>query len=259
MTTTISLVPIQGLSGSTGDAFQMSGPYILVRATTVAQQVQATRQLGKKPDPSAPREPEALRCKRRTDNTGLHHILPRPQPAAVARRNERERNRVKMVNMGFETLREHVPSGKKNKKMSKVDTLKAASNYIRYLQQMLSSETTEPASPQTFLDMDMDGQDSDASSNNGSNSFSASLQDSNSLSSLCAALSQSANSLQGNDNLSNFCASLQNSNGIHSFVPSPTVSCSSQNSPAPSLSSDAISESFSSEEEELPDLGSWFT
>ncbi|XP_060080194.1 achaete-scute homolog 1a-like [Ylistrum balloti] len=258
MTTTISLVPIQGLSGSTGDAFQMSGPYILVRATTVAQQVQATRQLGKKPDPSATREPEALRCKRRTDNTGLHHILPRPQPAAVARRNERERNRVKMVNMGFETLREHVPSGKKNKKMSKVDTLKAASNYIRYLQQMLSSET-EPVSPQNFTDMDMEGQDSDCSSTTGSSTFSGSLQESNSLSSLCAALSQSANSLQDSDNLNSFCAALQNNNGMHSFVPSPTVSCSSQNSPAPSLSSDAISESFSSEEEELPDLGSWFT
>ncbi|OWF47583.1 achaete-scute homolog 2-like [Mizuhopecten yessoensis] len=258
MTTTISLVPIQGLSGSTGDAFQMSGPYILVRATTVAQQVQATRQLGKKPDPSTPREPEALRCKRRTDNTGLHHILPRPQPAAVARRNERERNRVKMVNMGFETLREHVPSGKKNKKMSKVDTLKAASDYIRYLQTVLTTDG-EPASPQTFMDLNMDALDSDSSSTSGSTSFPGNLQESNSLSSLCAALSQTASSLQDNDNLNSLCAALQSNNGMHSFVSSPNVSCSSQNSPAPSLSSDAISESFSSEDEELPDLGSWFT
>lgn len=247
MTTTISLVPIQALSGSTGDGIQMSGPYILVRATTVAQQVQATRQLGKKPDTLATREPEALRCKRRTDATGLHHILPRPLPAAVARRNERERNRVKMVNMGFETLREHVPSGKKNKKMSKVDTLKAASDYIRYLQTMLSCDGDDSCAPPIFTG------DSEESSQ------SMDLQDSNSLSSLCAVLAQSVNSLSDTANLTNFCTALQNNSGMHNFVPSPTVSCTSQNSPAPSFSSDAISESLSSEDEGLPDLGSWFT
>jgi len=219
MTTTISLVPIQALSTTTGDNIQMSGPYILVRATTVAQQVQATRQLSKKPDPSTlSKEPEALRCKRRTDSNGLHHILPRPPPAAVARRNERERNRVKMVNMGFETLREHVPSGKKNKKMSKVDTLKAAVDYIKCLQDVLQPDTEN------------------------AEQFSANL-------------ASIANSLQNSFN----AGSLSDSSSMqYSASPSATHS-SSQNSPAPSLSSDAFSESFNSEDEELPDLGSWFS
>jgi achaete-scute complex protein len=88
------------------------------------------------PDSNSENEPqEALRCKRRIDFTSLG--LPRPQPAAMARRNERERNRVKQVNMGFETLRQHVPQGRKNKKLSKVDTLKEACKYIQYLHQLL--------------------------------------------------------------------------------------------------------------------------
>lgn len=47
MATTLSLVPLQALSTSVpnGSQIQMTGPYILVRATTVAQQVQAKRQL----------------------------------------------------------------------------------------------------------------------------------------------------------------------------------------------------------------------
>ena len=80
---------------------------------------------------------ELLRCKRRIDFTTLGYSLPKAQPAAVARRNERERNRVKQVNMGFTTLREHVPNAAKNKKMSKVDTLRSATEYIKYLQQLL--------------------------------------------------------------------------------------------------------------------------
>lgn len=62
-------------------------------------------------------------------------------PAAVARRNARERNRVRQVNMGFVTLRNHIPhSGSKAKKLSKVETLRQAASYIRYLREMLSVE-----------------------------------------------------------------------------------------------------------------------
>ena len=50
------------------------------------------------------------------------------------RRNERERKRVKQVNLGFDRLRQHVPQGRKIKKLSKVDTLKAAVDYIQGLQ-----------------------------------------------------------------------------------------------------------------------------
>ncbi|KAG7324375.1 hypothetical protein KOW79_012391 [Hemibagrus wyckioides] len=81
--------------------------------------------------------PELLRCKRRLSFTGLGYSIPQQQPVAVARRNERERNRVKQVNMGFQTLRQHVPNGAANKKMSKVETLRSAVEYIRALQQLL--------------------------------------------------------------------------------------------------------------------------
>ena len=50
----------------------------------------------------------------------LGYAIPPPQPAKVARRNARERNRVKQVNCGFELLRSHIPSAAKHKKMSKV-------------------------------------------------------------------------------------------------------------------------------------------
>lgn len=68
-------------------------------------------------------------------------------PTSVARRNERERNRVKMVNMGFATLRQHVPNGAKNKKMSKVETLRSAVEYIRQLQKVLGQNSD----PSAFL------------------------------------------------------------------------------------------------------------
>ena len=84
-----------------------------------------------------------MMCKRRldfghqqSDYLGLH----KPPTVAVARRNERERNRVKLINMTFATLREHIPAGAKcgkSKKLSKVDTLKAAIDYIRYLQTLV--------------------------------------------------------------------------------------------------------------------------
>ncbi|XP_066526087.1 achaete-scute homolog 1b-like [Hoplias malabaricus] len=91
------------------------------------------------PPPPPPRSssPELLRCKRRLTFNGLSYSLPAQQPVAVARRNERERNRVKQVNMGFQTLRQHVPNGAANKKMSKVETLRSAVEYIRALQQLL--------------------------------------------------------------------------------------------------------------------------
>ncbi|KAJ8417697.1 hypothetical protein AAFF_G00225400 [Aldrovandia affinis] len=81
--------------------------------------------------------PELLRCKRRLSFNGLSYSLPLQPPVAVARRNERERNRVQQVNMGFQTLRQHVPNGAANKKMSKVETLRSAVEYIRALQQLL--------------------------------------------------------------------------------------------------------------------------
>lgn len=55
----------------------------------------------------------------------------------TARRNERERNRVNEVNVGFAKLRDRVPKRGRGRKMSKVDILRSASNYINELQSML--------------------------------------------------------------------------------------------------------------------------
>ncbi len=85
----------------------------------------------------------------------LGYAIPPPLPAKVARRNERERKRVKQVNCGFDYLRSHIPSAAKQKKMSKVDTLRHAVEYIQSLQRMLSeqsgSETPNRETPSPSL------------------------------------------------------------------------------------------------------------
>ncbi|KAH9525033.1 hypothetical protein Btru_000156 [Bulinus truncatus] len=128
-------------------------PYILLKTTTVAEQMQALRQekkIGKAPEPPT----GALRVKRRADLSKLG--LPEPKPASVSRRNARERNRVKQVNQGFETLREHVPNGKKNKKMSKVQTLRSAAQYIKDLYMILHGELPALGSPNVVDEHDPD-------------------------------------------------------------------------------------------------------
>lgn len=80
----------------------------------------------------------SMRCRKKiVFHPTLGYAIPAPQPAKVARRNARERNRVKQVNSGFEILRTHIPSAAKQKKMSKVETLRHAVEYIQCLQQML--------------------------------------------------------------------------------------------------------------------------
>lgn len=76
-----------------------------------------------------------------------------PLPVAVARRNARERNRVKQVNNGFSALRDRIPeevaeafeaqgSGRGSiKKMSKVETLRMAVEYIRSLERVLEIDS----------------------------------------------------------------------------------------------------------------------
>ena len=83
-------------------------------------------------------------CRRRLEFSTLNqsdfYDIKHEPTVTVARRNERERNRVKLINMTFATLREHLPYSSENhksKKMSKVDTLKAAIDYIRYLQTLI--------------------------------------------------------------------------------------------------------------------------
>ncbi|PAV80331.1 hypothetical protein WR25_08373 [Diploscapter pachys] len=57
------------------------------------------------------------------------------------KRNERERKRVDQVNQGFNQLRERVPKSKGKQKLSKVETLREAVNYIRQLKSLLGDAT----------------------------------------------------------------------------------------------------------------------
>lgn len=95
-------------------------------------------------------QPDLLRARKKSklrDNKSSSAL-----PNAVARRNARERNRVKQVNNGFAMLRQHIPcevaaafesasghkSGTGSKKLSKVDTLRMAVEYIRALEDLLA-------------------------------------------------------------------------------------------------------------------------
>jgi achaete-scute complex protein len=61
-------------------------------------------------------------------------------PTCIRRRNERERERVRCVNDGYIRLKEHLPIKNKNKRISKVETLRGAIRYIKYLQTVLGDE-----------------------------------------------------------------------------------------------------------------------
>ncbi|KAJ9587667.1 hypothetical protein L9F63_026267 [Diploptera punctata] len=135
------------LPSPAGVASQQKRPGVVVNMTTATNS-------------AAPASsPDNLRCKRRINFT--YSGLPGHQPASVARRNARERNRVKQVNNGFATLRSRIPlsvaaalssstgsgsgSGGRgaSKKLSKVETLRLAVEYIRSLQQLLDDHASE--------------------------------------------------------------------------------------------------------------------
>ena len=168
--TTLGFIPLQLIPTSAIGQYQFdkgfaaSGTYVVVKTPTVAQQLQLTKSLkeiqngGKEinNNENANSKPVLLRCKRRVDFTGLGCKVVDPLNPSVSRRNERERKRVKMVNMGFETLRQHVPVGRKNKKMSKVETLRSAVQYIKQLKDMLDSEDGSSMEDLLPSDVDMD-------------------------------------------------------------------------------------------------------
>ncbi|CAL1528230.1 unnamed protein product, partial [Lymnaea stagnalis] len=82
-------------------------------------------------------------CRRRLDfNHNAFVDVSKLGPGTVAKRNERERNRVKLINMTFHTLRQHLPlhgggTKGKSRKLSKVQTLRSAIDYIRQLQDLI--------------------------------------------------------------------------------------------------------------------------
>jgi hypothetical protein len=70
--------------------------------------------------------------------TQTHEIYPTisfdREVSAVTKRNERERNRVRLVNEGFTCLRQKIPFAHGRKRLSKVETLRYAVDYIKHLQ-----------------------------------------------------------------------------------------------------------------------------
>ena len=83
-------------------------------------------------------------------------------PNSVLRRNARERDRIRNVNDAFDSLRSHVPNGDlvKGRKISKVETLKSAIEYIHALKDILGDQF-EP------IDLDDIKSDSDDTSDDG--------------------------------------------------------------------------------------------
>ncbi|XP_064489798.1 helix-loop-helix protein 6-like [Ornithodoros turicata] len=95
---------------------------------------------------------ESSENKCRADPFAPHCKIPLPtpfspydywaEPTFIRRRNERERQRVRHVNDGFERLRNHLPLAPhdRDKRLSKVDTLRYAIKYIRHLQSLLGDK-----------------------------------------------------------------------------------------------------------------------
>jgi len=84
------------------------------------------------------------RSRRRRSN---HSLVASMDPATVARRNERERNRVKQVNDGFAALRKKVPFLPDKKKLSKVEILRYAMMYIRDLKDIVDDHDCNNKEP----------------------------------------------------------------------------------------------------------------
>lgn len=144
----------------------MSNNCVLVSANMLAgKSQQMYTSIGKRPIAPAPTvltsngANQVINIPKKKYNYGT---MPYPsgQTASVQRRNARERNRVKQVNNGFSNLRQHIPQtvvsaltkgGRGSaKKLSKVDTLKMAVEYIRSLKDMLEDgENSASASSST--------------------------------------------------------------------------------------------------------------
>lgn len=72
------------------------------------------------------------------------------KPHVIARRNARERKRVQAVNQAFARLRRAIPYENKNKRLSKVKTLRIAIDYIRQLCTVLQGEAAAGAAFEQF-------------------------------------------------------------------------------------------------------------
>ncbi|XP_054282888.1 protein dimmed-like [Macrosteles quadrilineatus] len=78
--------------------------------------------------------------------------------------NERERMRMHSLNDAFEQLREVIPHVKMERKLSKIETLTLAKNYIMALTNVIC-EMRGDEKPYTFLDVDNDPDDEEQNNN----------------------------------------------------------------------------------------------
>ncbi|XP_077023950.1 achaete-scute homolog 4 [Tamandua tetradactyla] len=80
------------------------------------------------------------------------------ESAFLRKRNERERQRVRCVNEGYERLRDHLPRELAGKRLSKVETLRAAIGYIKHLQELLERHAQGPEGPEYRAECNSDGE-----------------------------------------------------------------------------------------------------
>ena len=90
------------------------------------------------------------------DFTGSKTKKPRTKPKCPYKRqsqrsaaNNRERNRMRTINGAFLELRERLPIACRERKVSKVDTLRLAINYIQHLRSTLQHVERAPATQNT--------------------------------------------------------------------------------------------------------------
>ncbi|KAH8289579.1 hypothetical protein KR054_007453, partial [Drosophila jambulina] len=130
------------------------------------------------PSSSNPGNASAMPIKTRKSSPAPYNV---DQSQSVQRRNARERNRVKQVNNSFARLRQHIPQSiiadltkgggrGPHKKISKVDTLRIAVEYIRRLQDLVDdlnggpSNASASASAMSQLQLCLDESSSHSSS-----------------------------------------------------------------------------------------------
>ena len=97
--------------------------------------------------------------KRETDPFSPSCLIPLPSPfgtnifdsTCFRRRNERERDRVRCVNEGYLKLKQHLPITNKDKRLSKVETLRYAIRYIKHLEQLLDSSDGKDTTKRTEI------------------------------------------------------------------------------------------------------------
>lgn len=78
----------------------------------------------------------AIRSTSGGDKTGIKRIR-------RVKANDRERNRMHQLNEALDRLRKHLPAGREEAKMTKIETLRSAQEYIQALSRLLESSASD--------------------------------------------------------------------------------------------------------------------